>query len=216
MNEPYSRKVRVPRSLAKAIEIKHVDSNNVGFQAVTNSWKIGSIGPLLAQGVDGGTRIGRKVKVVHLSLKIRVVPVLGTSPVLGLQKNTETVHIVVWWDKENKGQVSAAIADIYETTNTTSFPNASWTKRFVQIGENYMQVTPIQLDGTNTWGIAASCAWNMEFEIPFPHGLEVNFSGAGGTMSSIIDNAFYVTYCGQNTTTCAMFECDSRISYIDI
>jgi hypothetical protein len=213
--EPLTRRVRIPRTLAKAMEIKHIDTAPIIYTGLSNAWQVWAIGPLVQQGTDYMERIGRKIKVLHLSLKLRFTPVIGTSVVAGVLGQPEQFRVVVWLDKETKGTLPLS-TQIYETATRESFPNAVWTKRFVQLGESYMAIVPTQMDATNQWALAAQCIQNMNFEIPFGHGLEVNFSNTTAAFTNIVDNGLVITICGSRPTPQCNVSCQSRISYIDV
>lgn len=187
-------------------ELKHFDLV-VGPTAPTVSWAAVAFNALPAQGTDFNQRIGRKIMIMKMDVKILQLATVSEIPVAG----TEVFHDIIL-DHNVRGAV-AAESTIYDLTTPAyvSFNNASNKKRFTRLVRTKQQIENIN-------EVSARVQDMTSFTITKRVPVEFN-AGATVTIADVIANGFVFTTVCTNALrtpgTASTYRASVRFWFVD-
>lgn len=193
-------------------EFKNTDvSNAMTIPTATSSWS----NLILLNGIDQGAgnsqRVGRRVTVKSILVRYN----------FGLPSPTATsqlaaVRLMIFYDKQPQG-ATPLITDVLDTASINSLTNLANSDRFVILRDWYLD-NPKEFgyrpDLSGTFSVAGK-----EFIALPGNGLDEQFSGTGGTISSIATGAIYfgfVTTAATVNTSGSRIDFVSRVRYTDV
>lgn len=193
-------------------EFKNTDvSNAMTIPTATGSWS----NLILLNGIDQGAgnsqRVGRRVTIKSLLIRYN----------FGLPSPTATsalaaVRCILFYDKAPQG-ATPLITDVLDTASINGLTNLTNTDRFVILRDWYLD-NPKEFGYRPDLSGAFSVAGKEYIQMP-GNGLEEQFSGTGGTISSIAVGSIYfgfVTTAATVNTTGSRIDFQSRIRYTDV
>lgn len=136
-----------------AAEVKTYD-HPISYISATAAWNIADSGAIAAivQGTGAANRIGRKIKVVGIVLRLDV---RATEAPDGI--NPYTVDVI--WDNASNGAVPG-VTSIYNGTARTSLPNANFNDRFIflkRIEQSGWQQSTATTLCSRSWTMSREC-----------------------------------------------------------
>jgi len=161
--------------------------------------QIATMGPLIALGNTASSRIGRKITLKSITVKLGFYPgSIQSSTVFTLYVGT--VYWALILDTQCNG-AAPVIGDIYDTSALTNISyctrNRNNMKRFQILKEGVFEPNitrdSVYSTGTSTmynWytGIPEKQAWYSKFETPF------YYKGNAGTVADMASNALFFVY----------------------
>lgn len=118
---------RMTAGLPPPPEIKTSDTIVTATTTGTGDWTVVSpstIFPAITQGAAPNQRIGRKIRVVGIVLRLDVVSLAVTTP--------DPFTMDLLWDKQPNG-AQALVTNIYTGASSEQLPNSNFTERFTFI-----------------------------------------------------------------------------------
>lgn len=207
-------------------EQKYVDTQPVAG-AIANGPMVFQMDDILEipTGTGPNERIGRKIKLTHMSLDISVT----TACTFATPHNK--VRLRVWLDKQCNG-VAAVLADVYDATiaalclGTQAPLNLFNEGRFVLLGESSRTIENSQ-DSTGAMANNAipnlnqyqvnqllQQLWHCALEVPLSQVIE--YSGPTGQINEIRSNQIFVEVSSDYTGVSAIYRGNVRVRYTDV
>lgn len=183
-------------------ELKYLDTSAVG----TFNYSGGSPGIVLLNGVAAGTannqRIGRKVLIKSLELRIQFRQSSAT---------TQAVRMAIVYDKQSN-QAAPSIGDIFNVAATNLDPyaakNLDNVERFIILKDELIGFGGSAL-------LNDPSTWTQKMFLPLT--LPVRFDSANGAIADITTGSLWLVFFDSNTvgasTACSYY---SRIKFTDL
>lgn len=180
----------------------------------------------LANGADAWQRVGRKILLKSVEMKIQVQPRAVT---VSTDFPLERLRMLVVYDKGGSGVIpflSDVIQDVSPagvfSSNNRSFQNQNNKDRFIILKDKLITYPGYTTSGltniiTNPdpWGGESQYDWNMKFKIPLNK--MTIYSGTTAVTASINTGAltFYVVGANPGISSPYVLFCQSRLEYLD-
>lgn len=162
----------------------------------------------IEEGIAGDQRIGRKIHVTGIGLKmLAVVPADGTT------KASDDLRVIVYQDKQANGLI-ALIDDIYEdvpdtvTPSIVSFRNLTHSKRFKILHDEDYHLVSTYGDSTSHGNASLTMKTWMNVNIP------IYYESPAPAMSSITQSNIGILVFSSEEK--AILTINARVRYLDI
>ncbi len=130
---------------------------------------------LVLQGVSESNRIGRKMTITRINMRMFIVLNSGTAV------TSETYRLMVVLDRQANG-AAATITDVLETADEKSFNNLANSQRFLVLKDWYGSINKTADIGTNINSQLKVVTFFKEVNIP------IEFSATAGAITDIRSN----------------------------
>lgn len=189
----------------RATELKTIDNNSAPISSnIPNTGNISLLSGVAA-GTDYNQRIGRKIMLKSILLRLNIQPVSTTSQPVG-----DAVRIIVFYDTQTNGAIPL-VADVLQSANYTSPLNLNNRDRFKVIMDKYLGTeAAVYTAGALTSGSPKVRALTKYRKC----GLEAIYSGTGATVGSIATGGIFILYISQANNV-NNIQIDSRIRFMD-
>lgn len=186
----------------RADELKTIDST-----ATTDITTTGLVNTIngVAAGTDYNNRIGRKIMMRSLLLRVTLQPINTINAPVG-----EAVRVIVFYDTQTNG-VLPTIAQLLQNGQFDDPLNLDNRDRFRIIMDKLIPMNPVTYNaGTLTGGapVVKTMTKYRKFR------LEGIFSGTGSTVGSIATGGIFIAYISKNGTL-TNITWDSRVRFVD-
>ena len=188
-------------------ELKSIDVSQISVSTVNPN--TGNITLLngVATGTDYTNRIGRKIVMKSLLLRLIMQPTSGAS----VDATTgDFVRIMIVLDTQPNG-VTATIADVLNNANVYEPLNLNNRDRFKMIVDKCISFSPYTLDSSGK--LATGSPTNKCIKIYKKMNTEVIFNGTGSTIGSIQTGALLILQLSNNQRCGTTFT--SRVRFQD-
>lgn len=189
------------RSVPGGAELKYKDTTSL-FTTDASTGQIAGTLNGIAQGTTDVTRIGNKITVTSIHLRLLV----AVDDWLGAYFNGVNCRIIVYVDRQCNG-LAAAVTDILKTASILSWRNLDQADRFQILKDKIYTGTPGASNDAHSGACAKIYKWNKLIRVP------IHFSGTTGATTEIRSNNIGIL-CISDTAAanCTIF---SRIRYLD-
>lgn len=186
----------------RADELKTIDST-----ATTNIATTGLVNTIsgVAAGTDYNNRIGRKIMMRSLLIRMTLEPIATTSAPTG-----DVVRVIVFYDTQTNG-VLPTIAQLLQNSQFDDPLNLDNRDRFRIIMDKFIGMNPVTYTaGALTAGapVVKTLTKYRKFK------LEGIFSGVTSTVGSIATGGIFIAYISKNGTL-TNITWDARVRFID-
>lgn len=200
LTTPYKRTIS-----SRSIEKKFIDVV-IGLTATTTAGAItGHSMNLVAQGVTDVTRVGNKITVknINVRLHLQMVSQASIAPV------NDVVRFVMYIDKQCNGQ-DCAVADILQqTSNTYAFRNMDQTDRFIILKDKFVPLYLTTVDAAlGSSGIARMLKFSKKLDLP------IHYSSTTGAITEVKSNNIGWFIMSENAV--ASFSGQMRMKFVDL
>lgn len=189
----------------RAVELKTIDNNAAPISS--NIPSTGNISLLsgVAAGTDYNQRVGRKITMRSLLLRINLTALSTTTQATG-----DSIRIIVFYDTQTNGAVPL-VADVLQSVFYTSPLNLNNRDRFKVIMDKTIGVEAC----TYTAGaLVAGSPRQRDITKYRKFRLEAIYSGTGATVGSIATGGIFVLYISQQNNF-NNITIDSRVRFVD-
>jgi len=162
----------------------------------------------VAQNSTSTGRVGAKIQVTRISLRLRINRV--TQSEAGSGEST-AIRCIIFIDKQANGNPPTA-AELLTYDDHNSFYQLSNTNRFIILKDKMFNLAPaaaIQTAaGTGKWGMPATYwKWSRKLSLP------ISYSSTNGTVGEVKSNCLWLAHVALNTT--GAINGYTRIRYLD-
>ncbi len=172
------------RQLGSAVEKKFFDVNVTETLVPTAGVVRNSIN-LIPQGTTEITRIGRRIKIWKLDIRMYITLNATTN----VSATTDAIRYVIYIDKQCNG-ATATVADIIETTAIKSFNNLANKGRFKVIMDRWTNISSTAGGYNGTALQFGQTERSKKYSFRFKKGIPIEFDDVTGAITEIKSNNF--------------------------
>lgn len=193
-------------------ELKFLDTTCDDALVSTSGTLNGDITPLnglilIPQGDGESARIGRKVNITKIG--IRMTLVLPNTTTLALMD--DTVRVILIQDKQCNGALPA-VTDVLQNASFDSFNNLANSQRFHTLWDKTVSLSTMGL-GVTTAPAQSSAPVNKSISKYIKCNIPIEYSGTTGNVTTIRSNNIFFLYISRSGAM--KVECEMRFRYSD-
>jgi hypothetical protein len=197
----------VSQVLKQTHEPRNIDISVTGLSFSTTAYNPLLLNPL-AQGTGGQNRVGRRVKMESLRLRIQTT--------LGYTHGSDTYRFLVFLDNESRGAAAGTIDLLTVNTfgdaqimSSLNFDNVQ--RRFRILVDEVVSVNASAWDGTHFGPIERQFKWDLSLNAIVHY-----YNTTAGNISDIDSGSLYLFVIGNQSVNPSSYAVDSRIVFRDM